>query len=290
MMEEEEDDDLVEDPKNPIDPRAKEERHARLRAMNNPDLRAHQHTLIILLVSALQSLVSLMAALKEQRTERLRQEVEQHHPGAIERQRKTLQSGSGSDSAGEDAADADLAARSPSSRVKDLFSPTALTSVVNASISKVSKKLGVAGGGKDGEGNNSMNGTPGEGFSGLASSPLLSAPLPPPVLSASETVQLLAENHQLHDSLQENLDQIRKAEGKMAEISQMLALFSAKVLEQEEQIDTIYDQAIQSTLHVHSGISQLKKAAQRGVTFRMMILFMILMLSFSLLFLDWYMP
>ncbi len=44
------------------------------------------------------------------------------------------------------------------------------------------------------------------------------------------------------------------------------------------------------TLHVHSGIAQLKKAAQRGVTFRMMILFMILMLSFSLLFLDWYTP
>jgi hypothetical protein len=39
---------------------------------------------------------------------------------------------------------------------------------------------------------------------------------------------------------------------------------------------------------VHSGISQLKKAAQRGVTFRMMMLFMILVLSFSLLFLDWY--
>jgi hypothetical protein len=39
---------------------------------------------------------------------------------------------------------------------------------------------------------------------------------------------------------------------------------------------------------VHAGISELKKAAARGVTFRMMILFMILVMSFSLLFLDWY--
>lgn len=269
-------------------------RKAQRRLFNNPDLRAHQHTLIILLVDSLKSVIQLMSSLKSQRVARMKKEVEEKFPEEMRRRAEaaaaaakagrrysqTQSNDSNNPSATDDPSNHATSSNSAAaSSTSDIF-PASLTRVMSSSL----KKLGV-----NGVLNKSND-------SSSVHLPPLDDSHPSPsddvefTMTPHEKAQLLEENRQLLDSLEENLDQIRRAESKMAEISGLIALFTTKVVEQEEQINSIYDHAIKSTLHVHSGIAQLKKAAQRGVTFRMMILFMILMLSFSLLFLDWYIP
>lgn len=107
-------------------------------------------------------------------------------------------------------------------------------------------------------------------------------------LDPMEVQEMEQENRHLMEQLNDNLDQVRQAEQKMVEIAGMLSLFSTKVLEQEAQISTIYDTAVDSTARIRSGNEQLRKALDRGVNSRVMILFVLLLASFSLLFLDWY--
>lgn len=277
-----EDDEDAED--DSLTPDVRSARHAARRRSNNPDLRAHQHTLIILLVDSLRSVVEVMSTLKAQRVERMKKEVEERFTQQIKRRRNTTeaQRRNGTSADGEDHSSATGAS---ADGIDGSAFPASLSRVVSSGL----HKLGVQ-----------------SASSSSSDSHLLRASAMPddllldphrtdgesdaPDLTPFERSQLLEENHHLLDSLEENLDHIRRAEQKMSDIGSLLSLFATKVVEQEEQIHTIYDHAIQSTLHVHSGIAQLKKAAQRGVTFRMMILFMILMLSFAMLFLDWYMP
>lgn len=78
------------------------------------------------------------------------------------------------------------------------------------------------------------------------------AAAPTLVFSAQEQALLQEENHHLLDSLEDNLDAMRRAESQLAAIASLMTLFSTKVLEQEEQIGTIYDQAIKSQIN-HNG-------------------------------------
>lgn len=107
-------------------------------------------------------------------------------------------------------------------------------------------------------------------------------------LSDPVQAQLLQENAALLRSFEGDLDAIQQAESKAHDIANMITLFHTKVLEQSEQIDRIDSQTIESTSMIENGIEQLRRAAGRGASFRMMILFVIVVLSFSLLFLDWY--
>ena len=62
------------------------------------------------------------------------------------------------------------------------------------------------------------------------------------------------------------------------------------MLEQSEQIERIEGNVVDSVALIERSVEQLRKAASRGASFRMMVMFMILLLSFCLLFLDWYYP
>ena len=108
----------------------------------------------------------------------------------------------------------------------------------------------------------------------------------PPVFSQ----QLEQENAQLFSSLSTNLSQLHQAESSASSIAQLLSLFHSRVLEQSEQIERIEGNVVDSVALVERGVEQLRKAASRGASFRMMVMFMILLLSFCLLFLDWYYP
>ena len=278
----------------------------------NPDLRAHQHTVIILLFDALRGVAASMATLKAQRTAQMRAEMEERHPGALalhatherEREQRRRDGNSGSGVASGSATSASTAAHIDSTSAAAAAAAASavemLPSVLGKAVGKIQSRIGVgkdaiAKGASAAAAESKYGGSSGSGGGGGAKDtafPPLDSDVPssPPtlVLSPHEQVQLLTENHHLLDSLESNLDAMHRAEASMASIANLMSLFQTKVLQQEEQIETIYDQAIQSTLHVHSGINQLKQAIQRGVTFRMMMLFMILVLSFSLLFLDWY--
>lgn len=107
-------------------------------------------------------------------------------------------------------------------------------------------------------------------------------------LSAQELQQFEAENTALQEALADNLSEALLAEQKMGDISSLLTLFATKVAQQEEQIGTIFDTTLESRLSVTRGLEQLHTAGQRNMSTKQWMLFTILVLSFSLLFLDWY--
>jgi hypothetical protein len=108
-------------------------------------------------------------------------------------------------------------------------------------------------------------------------------------LSGLELQELVNENHLLRESFQNELNSVQEAEKRTSEIARMVEYFASKVIEQEETVNNIIDNTISASVQITSGVEQLKKASKKGVEFRLIILFIILVLAFSLLFLDWYM-
>ena len=106
-------------------------------------------------------------------------------------------------------------------------------------------------------------------------------------LDEAEVAQLQEENESLLEDLQGELDAVRKSQARMVEISQLMSLFSNKLAEQDEAIvPVIADNVIESTAHIQSGNEYLRRAMSRGVTFRVMMMMVLVGAGLSLLFLD----
>lgn len=101
-----------------------------------------------------------------------------------------------------------------------------------------------------------------------------------------EERQLLEDEGQV--LLEEYEEQVRNAERKVMEIAQLHEMFSNKVLQQAEEIEHLHATYIESTENVKLGNRELIQATRRGVDSRVMILLFLVVLSFGLLFLDWY--
>ena len=232
------------------------------------DLRRHRECLVLSLYDALRAVTAVLQGMKEQRRRQQREEAETLHPvrfrdEAEYRRRKGLAPQAAPDSAerkeeeegGEQlrkpAPDA-AALQQPTTKWARLAAATQPRPVSPSSPSSSSSSSASAADGSQ--------------------------------LASPELVQ---ENAELLSSLSSDLDAMKVAESKASEVAQLLSLFHSKVLQQSEQIDRIEDATITSTAFVERGVDQLRKAASKGASFRLMVLFMILTLSFSLLFLDY---
>ena len=71
-------------------------------------------------------------------------------------------------------------------------------------------------------------------------------------------------------------------------IAQLQEIFTKKVLEQDKDIDNINQVAVGTTENVVEGNEQLREAMKKNAGLRVWILFFLLMMSFAILFLDWY--
>lgn len=60
------------------------------------------------------------------------------------------------------------------------------------------------------------------------------------------------------------------------------------MLQQEQDIDRISNTVVGSTENVKDANEQIKQAIQRNAGLRVYVLFFLLVMSFTLLFLDWY--
>ena len=96
------------------------------------------------------------------------------------------------------------------------------------------------------------------------------------------------ENVQLFKKLAQDQQALYKAEKSIMEISEVMNLFNTKLVEQEELIQSIYDNSVNSVSYVQHGNTQLKKALEHGASYRVGLLFFFIVASLSLLFLDWY--
>ncbi|XP_022652974.1 syntaxin-18-like [Varroa jacobsoni] len=107
----------------------------------------------------------------------------------------------------------------------------------------------------------------------------------------SEDVQMLEqENTRLYDELNSMAEQVKQIEGRVAEISELQKEFTEKVIEQEDDVKRIASTMFAATENVKGANEQLRQAMQSHAGLRVAILFSLIVLSCSLLFLDWYNP
>ena len=95
------------------------------------------------------------------------------------------------------------------------------------------------------------------------------------------------EGDVLVDELTTLVEQVRKAEGQVAEMSALSSLCATHVQAQAAQIEQLYAQAVESTRNLESGNVQLKKTIKRRGEGSFIVGIVLFIATFSLLFLDW---
>ncbi|KAI3915683.1 hypothetical protein MKX01_015508 [Papaver californicum] len=110
---------------------------------------------------------------------------------------------------------------------------------------------------------------------------------PPEPLSVQQ--QLLDDETQaLQVELSNLLDAVQETETKMVEMSSLNHLMSTHVLQQAQQIEFLYEQAVEATNNVDMGNREFRQAIDRNSTSRTFLLLFLFVPTFSVLFLDWY--
>ncbi|KAK2637443.1 hypothetical protein Ddye_032235 [Dipteronia dyeriana] len=95
------------------------------------------------------------------------------------------------------------------------------------------------------------------------------------------------ETRALQVELTSLLDAVQQTETKMVEMSALNHLMSTHILHQTQQIEHLYDQAVEATKNVELGNKEISKAIQRNSSSRTFLLLFLFVLTFSILFLDW---
>lgn len=96
------------------------------------------------------------------------------------------------------------------------------------------------------------------------------------------------ENEKMYEDLMSLKDDIQQIESKVVKIAELQEIFTEKVLQQKDDIDLIAANAVATTENVKDGNEEIRKAIRRNASIRVYILFFLLVMSFTLLFLDWY--
>lgn len=108
------------------------------------------------------------------------------------------------------------------------------------------------------------------------------------VLSAEEMQMFEAENELLYNEMNSLSDEVKQMENKVVHLAELQEIFTEKVLQQEKDIDRIAHVVANTTDDVKDANEQIRQAMQRNAGLRVWVLFFLLLMSFSLLFLDWY--
>lgn len=106
-----------------------------------------------------------------------------------------------------------------------------------------------------------------------------------------EDIQVFeAENEQLYNELNTVVEEVKQIESKVVHIAELQEIFTEKVLDQDKDLDSLMTTVVGSTENVKEANEQIRQAIQRNAGLRVWILLYLLVMSFSLLFLDWYNP
>lgn len=107
-------------------------------------------------------------------------------------------------------------------------------------------------------------------------------------LSPEDVQMFELENKQLLSELKGLSEEISQIEKNVTEIAKLQDLFTEKVTLQQSDIDRISNTVVGVTENVKDANDQIREAIQRNAGLRVYILFFLLVMSFSLLFLHWY--
>lgn len=109
-------------------------------------------------------------------------------------------------------------------------------------------------------------------------------------LSPEDAQMLESENEQLYNELNNLSEEVRQVESQVVHIAELQEAFTENVLNQDKNLDLVMDRVVGVTENVREANEQIREAIQRNAGLRVWILFFLLVMSFSLLFLDWYNP
>ncbi|XP_031639703.1 syntaxin-18 [Contarinia nasturtii] len=105
----------------------------------------------------------------------------------------------------------------------------------------------------------------------------------------SDDIQLLeSENTQLLNDLKGLSDEVDQIEKNVFGIARLQEIFTEKVTVQKYDIERIGNVVIGATENIKDANEQIKQAIQRNAGLRVWVLFFLIVMSFTLLFLDWY--
>jgi len=107
-------------------------------------------------------------------------------------------------------------------------------------------------------------------------------------LSLEEQQAMEMENERLVEQLSSLTSQVEQVQSKVVKVAELQAVFTEKVLEQADILDAVHAQAVNATENTKEGNEAVRQAIQNKASYRVYILFILLVFSFSLLFLDWY--
>ncbi|XP_022213390.1 syntaxin-18 [Drosophila obscura] len=106
---------------------------------------------------------------------------------------------------------------------------------------------------------------------------------------SAEDVQLFeAENVHMYNFLQGLSEEVEQIGKNVVDIAQLQDIFTEKVAMQQHNIERIASAVVGSTENVKDANEQIRQATQRNASVRVYFLFFLIVMSFSLLFLDWY--
>jgi syntaxin 18 len=71
-------------------------------------------------------------------------------------------------------------------------------------------------------------------------------------------------------------------------IAELQEVFTEKVLEQDKDIERIFGTVVGTTENLRDANTQIRQAIQSNASLRFYVLFFLLVMSLTLLFLDWY--
>jgi len=106
--------------------------------------------------------------------------------------------------------------------------------------------------------------------------------------SPEEQQAMEVENDRLMEHLSSLTNQVEQVQSKVVKVAELQAVFTEKVLEQADILDHVHAQAVTATENTKEGNEAVRQAIQNKASYRVYILFILLVFSFSLLFLDWY--
>uniref|UniRef100_A0A1I8BRR5 t-SNARE coiled-coil homology domain-containing protein n=1 Tax=Meloidogyne hapla TaxID=6305 RepID=A0A1I8BRR5_MELHA len=105
-----------------------------------------------------------------------------------------------------------------------------------------------------------------------------------------EQVQLIEENKKILGRFTATDSELHLIESKVAEIQRLQNMFSEKICEQEQNIDLIHSRTVYTLDNLQQANDYIREAIKNQANRRVITIFCLLVLTFTLLFLDWYNP
>ncbi|KXJ80494.1 hypothetical protein RP20_CCG024474 [Aedes albopictus] len=104
-----------------------------------------------------------------------------------------------------------------------------------------------------------------------------------------EDIQIFeSENVQLYNELKGLSEEVEQIEKNVVDIAYLQDIFTEKISLQKTDIDRIANTVVGATENVKDANEQIKQAIQRNAGLRVWVLFFLIVMSLTLLFLDWY--